>query len=238
MPSAVLIAGGSARGLDHPRVDEVPEHAERLVEVVADRHADVGRIGDAADDVAPEDEVDPVVLVEAEVPDVVVDADRLLRPGPAGPPSVLRAVVVAPLGAGGVGDWSARSSGSACLRSPGRSRRWLRRSPARSSALPRGVPVLGLQHAAALGDGELLVEALHGVRVGARPVEVALAGLRLAEVCGDLELDPELPVLELEPQVRDEEVRVPRDPAQRRRGNECTGPGRRSWSSLPFWMYS
>src|SRR5262249_22622581 len=145
---------GRARGLERLRVDERAEDAERIVEGVAHARLEVERVGDAADDLPPEDEVDPVVLIEAEVADVP-GAERRLVGGvthAAGPRAVLGTVVVAPLRArgGNPGRLGARTVG---LVSEPRSRVTARRTHLQTE-LQRAVEQspLGLQRAAVLGD--------------------------------------------------------------------------------------
>src|SRR4029079_18598328 len=99
--------GRRARGLERLRVDERAEDAERVVEGIGDPRLHVEGIGDAPDDLPPEDEVDPVVLVEAEVPNVGVLARRIGggRRGGAAALPVLGALVVSPLRAGRRPGW-------------------------------------------------------------------------------------------------------------------------------------
>src|SRR5262249_41411223 len=143
-----------------PGVHGPAEDAQRVAEGVGDARFEVESVGDAADDLPPEDEVDPVVLVEAEVPDVGVHAERLAgrRVERAAPPAVLGAVVVAPLRAIGGGLVVLGAGAVGLVPEAGC------RVTARGTDLKADLEgtleeaPLGLERATELGDRQLLVE--------------------------------------------------------------------------------
>src|SRR6202158_1669317 len=184
-----------SRGEHRPRIDQAGKQIEAIGQIVLDRRLDVDRVGDPAQQLAPQDHVHVVVAVEAEIPDVAVGAIRRNLDAEPAPTDV------------------ALRCASASVGRPSPPSLMIPDSPA---AIAGGVSELHVQVKRAIHEAVFALK--HGTKLGHREAAVprrigGIAGAERgavdgAEDGGAFELEPEILALELDPDVGHEKRRL------------------------------